>query len=443
MAKQTDNPSTKIEYLAYHEPLTGLPNRRSLEDKVNQFLKTHKTSSDFALLFLDINKFKYINDTHGYTIGDELLKLISTRLQTKISSNDFIASLGGDKFVIVLMRNATEDIVTAYAKELLLLISQIFTVMDYQFRINASIGISLYKQENQDYSALMRYADIALTYAKEQGRNNFRFFEIEMLDKINAKSQLEHDLHVALENNEFILYYQPLLCLKTNACSGVEVLLRWKKKDGSIINPEKFVDVSVESGLIGPMTQWILRTACHQLKCWRDSGLHVQHIAVNITAPYLIDAKFVDFIKQVLHEENLSGDSLELEITENTLIEDIENTQLVINSLKQLGVKVTIDDFGTGYSSFNYLKRFYFDRIKIDQSFVSDIFRSQSDLAIVKAIIAVGKSLDVKLLAEGIESAEQQQILTDLGCDEIQGFYYCRPNSVEMTTAFLRQVTLK
>ncbi|MEO8402242.1 MAG: EAL domain-containing protein [Gammaproteobacteria bacterium] len=443
MTKHIDNESTKIEYLAYHESLTGLPNRRSLEDKVNQFLKTHKTPCNFALLFLDINKFKYVNDTHGYTIGDELLKSIATRLREKISSNEFIASLGGDKFVIALMEPSSEEFVAAYAKELLLLISKIFSVDDYQFRINASIGISFYTKETQDYNTLLRYADIALYYAKEQGRNNFRFFEIEMLDKINAKSQLEHDLHVALENNEFILYYQPLLCLKTNTCTGVEVLLRWKKKDGSVIRPEKFVDVSVESGLIGPMTQWILRTACHQLKCWRDSGLHLQHIAVNITAPYLIDAKFVDFIKQVLHEENLSGDSLELEITENILIEDIENTQLVINSLKQLGVKVTIDDFGTGYSSFNYLKRFYFDRIKIDQSFVSDIFRSQSDLAIVKAIIAVGKSLEVKLLAEGIETADQQQILTDLGCDEIQGYYYCRPNSVDIITAFLRRVELK
>lgn len=428
-------------YLAEHDVLTGLSNRSLLEQYLNTALATAaENNQKLSLLFLDLDHFKYVNDSMGHQAGDTLLKEISERLRQCLRPQDTIGRLGGDEFVIIIPDIQQQDeiieIITRIQKQL----AEKITLKEKEFFMTASIGVSLYPADGKTVQTLIKGADIAMYAAKEKGRNNYQFCTPEMTATAENRGVLLNNLRDALEKDEFTLYYQPKVDVLTQKVVGMEALIRWKRP-GAILLPGNFIAAAEDSDLIVPMGEWILKTACLQNKQWQDAGLPPITLSVNLSVRNL-NKQLLQVVEKILRESNLKPDTFEVELTESALMENVENNIQILRSLKEMGLKISIDDFGTGYSSLSYLKRFPIDTIKIDQSFVRDLATDPDDAAIVTAIIAMARSLGFRVIAEGVETEAQLKFLCEHGCDEIQGFYFSRPLPAVEATDFIKNTVL-
>jgi diguanylate cyclase (GGDEF)-like protein len=430
----------KLAYLAHHDSLTNLPNRVLLLDRLHQVLTRlpwHKRLA--AVLFLDLDHFKHINDTMGHTAGDLLLVAVSERLQTCVRSGDTIARLGGDEFAIILADIARAEDVTKVAQKIVDTMSGRFVLKDHEFFITASIGISLYPNDGSDAETLLKNADTAMYRAKGQGRNNYQIYSTAMNVNVFERLAMENSMRQALERKEFLLHYQPQVDLNTGQIVGFEALMRWQHPDLGLVSPAKFIPIAEETGLIVPMGEWALRTACAQNKVWQDSGLSPVVVSVNMSVRQFQQKNLVGMVSQVLKETRLDAKYLELELTESVLMQKEEPVIAMLSELHSMGIALSIDDFGTGYSSLSYLNRFPINTLKIDQSFASNITRNRNDTVIVTAIITLAHSLRMKAVAEGVETAEQLEFLRSLQCDRMQGYLFSMPLPADEATKLLAE----
>jgi diguanylate cyclase (GGDEF)-like protein/PAS domain S-box-containing protein len=420
--------SMQMTHSAQHDVVTGLPNRILLNDRITQAIAlARRNNRSIALLFLDLDHFKYINDSLGHDIGDNLLLCVSQRLLAGVRGSDTVSRQGGDEFVILLSEiSHPEDAVTS-AKKLLFSISAACSIGGHDLHIDGSIGMSIYPTDGTDAETLIKNADTAMYHAKQSGRNNFKFFKAEMNLKAVERQSLEGNLRRALERKEFMLHYQPKVKLATGEVTGVEAFIRWQQPDRGLVPPSQFIPVAEDCGLIHQIGRWVLREACRQAREWQEAGLPPLPIAVNVSAVEFRDKRFVEDVRTILAETGLAASCLELELTEGVLMEDAESTTLVLQELKAMGVHLAVDDFGTGYSSLSYLRQFPIDVLKIDQSFVLRITHDLDDSTIVSAIINMGKSLKYLVVAEGVESEEQRLYLQGQDCEEGQGYLFSRP----------------
>lgn len=418
----------RIHFMAHYDALTCLPNRILLHDRILQAITAApRLGNKVAILFLDLDRFKAINDTLGHSTGDLLLQSVAERLKGCIRSSDTIARLGGDEFIIVL--RDLEDGVYAgtVAQKILETISTPFMIRDIELNTSASIGISLYPDDGMANEELIANADVAMYRSKENGRNNYQFFAPDMNDSAYERLTMENNLRKALERQEFVLYYQPQVNSETGRIIGAEALVRWRHPEMGLVPPGMFIPIAEESGLIVTIGEWILREACRQNKSWQQEGLSPIPVAVNLSTVQFRQKNLMALVANTLQESRLDPHWLELEITESGIMQDVEAAVTTLNSLKQMGLKLSIDDFGTGYSSLSYLKKFPLDKLKIDQSFVRDITTDQDDAAIVVAIIGMAKSLKLRVIAEGVETRGHLDFLGTNGCIEIQGYYFGKP----------------
>jgi diguanylate cyclase (GGDEF)-like protein len=428
----------RVEYLAYHDGLTQLPNRSLFSKLLSQSIsEARRYRRKLAVAFLDLDRFKQINDTLGHEAGDHLLQEVAIRLKRCVRESDTVARLGGDEFVVLLPELDDGKYAATVAHKILSVIAMPFTLIGHEFRVTASIGISTYPQDGLDEQTLTKNADIAMYQAKEEGKNNFQFYS----EKLNANSlerlTLESSLRHALERNEFRLHYQAKRDMHSGRITGMEALLRWEHPDLGTVAPMQFIPVAEETGLIVPIGKWVLRTACLQSVAWQSQGLPPLSIAVNLTAGQFTDEHLLEDVGSILRATAMVPQLLELEITESLLIHDVEDTLRILTGLKALGVRIAIDDFGTGYSSLATLQRFPLDTIKIDRSFIRDITAAAQDTGLADAIIAMGKSLSLTVVAQGVETKEQAEFLRTQACDELQGFYVERPLPADQFTQLL------
>ncbi len=432
----------RIEFLARHDPLTGLPNRMLLADRLEQALAhADRTQSKVALLFLDLDRFKTINDSLGHPVGDALLQEITARLKASVRETDTISRLGGDEFVVVITDLEDEEIAASVAQKILEITRAPFSIGGHTLNTSISIGITLYPTDGGDFDTLLKKADIAMYHAKDAGRNTYRFFTEQM--NVNALERLliQNRLQQALEKNEFVLHYQPQVALGTGRIIGIEALIRWRNPELGLVPPDRFIPMAEENGAIVAIGDWVLREACRQARAWREDGIGTLPVAVNISTLQLQHGDFAERVLTIIAETGHDPRMLELEFTESILIQDVERVLGQVHRLKAAGITVAIDDFGTGYSSLSYLKRLDVDRLKIDRSFIRDISTDPDDAAIVRAITQMARSLRLKILAEGAETTEQTRFLLAEGCDEVQGFLYSRPLTADAFANLYRQTS--
>jgi diguanylate cyclase (GGDEF)-like protein len=417
---------------ATHDPLTGLPNRLLFGDRLTQRLaQARRQEQLLAVMFLDLDRFKLINDTLGHNVGDMLLRSVSKRLKGTLREIDTIARMGGDEFTIILPDISTSEDATVVAGKVLHVLAEPVTVEGHELFVSASMGISLFPSDGSTAEALVRNADTAMYRAKEQGRNNYQVYT-EALNAAAVKQvTLEHSLRRALQRNEFLLHYQPQVSIKTGKVLGTEALIRWRQPDLGLVSPAQFIPLAEETGLILPISEWVLSTACMQNKSWQDAGLPHMNVAVNISARQFEQDELTPMVKRALKASGLDPQYLDLELTESTLMQNPDMAVTILQKLKDMGVRVSIDDFGTGYSSLSYLKRFPIDAVKIDQSFVRDITTNPDDAAIAGAVVAMAHSLKLKVIAEGVETLDQLEFLRGLRCDEMQGYFVSPPVPAE------------
>ncbi|MDO8705056.1 MAG: EAL domain-containing protein [Sulfuricaulis sp.] len=429
----------RLQYLAHHDSLTGLPNRALFLDRLDHALtRARWTKRPLAVLFLDLDRFKNINDTLGHDIGDSALRVASERLLSCVREGDTVARFGGDEFTVLLEDMANTDDVPAIAQKIIDILSRPFAVGDREFVITASIGISLYPNDGDDSLRLLRNADTAMYRAKDQGRNKHQFYSSEMSAKALEKFTLESSLRHALDRGEFLLYYQPQVNLSTGQVTGVEALLRWQHPELGLILPTQFIPVAEETGLMKAIDEWVLHTACAQAQAWQSAGIPPISMIVNLSGRSFNEARLAEVISRALHQTGLAPEMLELEITESVIMQNSQTTVEMIEALNRKGLRLAIDDFGTGYSSLSYLKRFSIDTLKIDQSFVRDVTTDADDASIVTAIIAMGHSLQLTVIAEGVETSGQLDFLCRHGCDGMQGFLFSRPQPEADITRLLQ-----
>ena len=429
-----------VRHLAYNDSLTGLPNRVQFVEHLKVIIeRAKKVGSIFAVLFLDLNRFKMINDTMGHDVGDFLLKIVSQRVKECIRSTDMVARLGGDEFTVILDDIRSIEMVSSTAKKICMSLSHPVHYMDQDIYITTSVGISLYPNDGMDIGALMKHADTAMYCAKEEGAQ-YKFYEDEMEMEISKRMSLESDLRRALEHEEFVVHYQPQVDLTSGEIIGVEALVRWQHPEKGLVPPNDFIPIAEETGFIEEIGAWVLQTSCRQLSAWLKQGFRPLRVAVNLSGRQLENDALIEKVSEILNETGLPASALELEITESMLMDSDKGVLPILEHLNKIGVMLAIDDFGTGYSSLGKLKRFPIDILKIDRSFVNDIATNPDDLAIITGIIALAKSLNLKVVAEGVEDAEQEQILKNLNCDIMQGFYFCKPIPASVfEQQFLRQ----
>lgn len=428
----------ELLHQATHDSLTGLANRVKLLERLRLAIKiSEQNQSQFAVLFLDFDRFKLVNDSLSHVIGDKLLQEAASRLQTVIRSEDTLARLGGDEFVIIYMNIEKAAHIENKARKLLALLQQPFDVGDRKVTLTASIGISLYPKDATGVDTLLRNSDTAMYRAKAQKGNNFQFYTQEMSAQSLAELDQEAELRQAIANNEFFLCYQPQIDLKNQALVAVEALIRWRHPQKGILLPMDFLALAEETGLIIPISEWVMRTACRQNKAWQDAGFPAIRVAVNIAAQQFKQINLVSTINNILQETELKPEYLELELTENVILSNSETIQ-TITELKKLGVNVAVDDFGTGYSSLSYLHKLPLDRLKIDGSFIQHIQSPTDDEVIIRAVIAMAKNLNLEILAEGVETKEQLNFLKRYNCGDVQGFYLSKPLSVEELEHFMK-----
>lgn len=428
----------QLMHQATHDTLTDLPNRVLLQDRIRQaILYAQRDNSIAAVLFIDLDRFKLINDSLGHNMGDSLLCVVSNRLKGCLRATDTVARIGGDEFVVILSPIfAIEDIVHITQK-IIAAMRLPFQIEERELSTTASVGITCYPRDGYDAATLIRNADTAMYHAKDLGRDNFQFFTDEMNRVVSHRLVMENNLRHALDQNEFYLNYQPIIHLSDYRVTGVEALLRWENEHLGRISPVEFIPVAEEMGLIIPIGRWVLKTACLQLKEWEKKGLKDIQVSVNVSGRQLSQENFAEMVLDILQETQLNPQFLVLELTESMLMDHTDNTLKKLNKLREYGVKLAIDDFGTGYSSLSYLKRLPVDKLKIDRAFVGDIGVDPNDEAIVMAIIAMSKTLSLGVIAEGAQTKQQMDFLQKYQCDEVQGYYFSKPLKAEACTTLL------
>ena len=417
----------RVVHMAHHDALTGLPNRMLLADRVGQAIaRAHRSGGMLAVLFLDLDRFKNVNDSFGHAVGDLLLTAVASRLTASRREDDTVARLGGDEFIVSLPDIAGAAEAETVAARILADLAKPFAISGHELHADASIGIALYPRDGHSPETLMRNADTAMYHAKDSGRANYQFFSAQMTERVNRRLSTETNLRRALERGEFILHYQPLVNLATGRIEGAEALLRWPQEDDRIVSPAEFIPIAEDTGLIVPLGEWVLLEALAQARAWQTQWPELR-IAVNLSARQFRQENLIDMIERALGDSGLAPSLLELELTEGMLMHNVEEAVRILRRLDEIGVRLAIDDFGTGYSSLSYLKRFPIHTLKIDRSFVRDISTDPDDAAIVTAIVAMAGSLNLQVTAEGVETDEQAAFLRSLACDRAQGFHFGRP----------------
>ncbi|MDH5570515.1 MAG: EAL domain-containing protein [Gammaproteobacteria bacterium] len=417
-----------IRFQAYHDMLTRLPNRTLLKDRLNQAITYAKRNKrKLAVMFLDLDRFKVVNDTLGHIIGDQLLQAVSVRLKKCLREGDTLARIGGDEFTLLLPEVHGKKDSALIAQKIINALKKPFTIDAHEFYISTSIGIAHYPDDGISMDTLIKHADIAMYHVKGNGKDGYQFYTDDMNEIYNNHMSLENDMRRALENDQFKIHYQPQVNIETDEIFAMEALIRWEHPQRGIISPCDFISLAEETGLIQPIGEWVLKNACMELKRWRDAGLTTIRIAINLSSCQLSQRDIVTTIIDVLEENNIPGDMLEIEITENVLMKDIENAVIKLKQLSKHGIKIAIDDFGTGYSSLSYLKKLPIDTLKIDRSFIHDMQNSEEDSSIIKAIIAMAKGLNLNIISEGVETEEQLQQLREWRCKNMQGFLFSKP----------------
>ena len=441
----------RLSFLANFDSLTGLPNRMLFRDRLEQAMaRARRSSEPMALMFLDLDHFKVINDSLGHEVGDELLRRVADLLRGCLRSVDSLARaeagetftvsrLGGDEFTVIAEHLSSAEDAAHIARRILDALESPIHLFEHELHVSASIGISMYPSDDTDQDGLVRHTDMAMYRAKAMGRGTFSFFSEELSAEVAARLLLESQLRRALERHEFVLHYQPKANLETGIVTGVEALIRWHAPGRGLVPPDRFIRVLEDSGLILPVGAWAIRTACAELATWDRAGLPPLSLAVNLSARQFRQPYLARFIEDALSETGIDPKRLEIELTESMLMEDNEATNGVLAALAAMGVRVAMDDFGTGHSSLSYLKRFDIDTLKIDRSFVSELPQDPEDKAIATAIVAMGHSLHMKVVAEGVETEAQAQCLRELGCDEMQGYLLSRPMPPAALMAWVRQ----
>jgi len=429
----------RLAYVAQFDSLTALPNRTLFLDRLSQAMsRARRRNTLMALIFLDLDRFKEINDTLGHKAGDRLLRLVAERLKRGVRAGDTVARLGGDEFTVILEDVKSIEEVTIVAQKLLQVLAKSFPLEAQEYFVTASAGITLYPLDHGNIDALIKNADIAMYHAKDRGRNNYQFYKPEMNALKQERMSLEIQLRKAMDRNELLVHYQPQVDLASERIVGVEALARWQHRELGLIMPDRFIPLAEHSGLIVQLGEWMLRRACAQAVAWQRAGLPPVRMAVNVSARQFRTELF-KMVSGTLVETGLDPHWLELEVTEGLLMEEPEAASAVLSELKALGVNIAIDDFGAGYSSLTYLKHFPIDLLKIDRSFIRDLSTDPDDAAIAKAIIALAHSLDLKVVAEGVETPEQRAFLLQHGCDSVQGHYYSVPMKASELVPVLRR----
>jgi diguanylate cyclase (GGDEF)-like protein/PAS domain S-box-containing protein len=430
--------SLRMAYLAQHDSLTGLPNRILLNDRLTQAIAlAHRRRQRLAVLFLDVDRFKRVNDSLGHSVGDRLLQSVAHRLRACVRTSDTVSRQGGDEFVIVLPDVTQAKDAAVIAEKLLLTSTPPHLIDQHTLHLTASIGIVIFPEDGTDAETLMKHADFAMYHAKDRGRNTYQFFKPDMNERALERQSLEDSMRHALERQEFVLHYQPKIDLRTGAIVGAEALIRWNHPQRGLVPPVQFVPIAEESGLIVEIGRWVLTEACRQARAWQKAGMLHICVAINISPVELRDRNFLTGVRASLMETGLAPQDLELELTETFLMQDSQSTETVLGSLREIGVQLALDDFGTGFSSLSHLTRFPVNSLKIDQSFVRNLTTNGSDAGIVSAMISMGRSLHMRVVAEGIETREQFTLLQRRQCPEGQGHYFGHPMPAEEFVQFM------
>jgi diguanylate cyclase (GGDEF)-like protein len=434
----------KMAHLARFDVLTGLPNRTLFQDRISHAIAfARRNGTRIAVLFVDLDRFKHINDSLGHAVGDALLQSVTARLVACVRASDTVSRRGGDEFVVLLPDFENADPAGVVAEAIIAALSEPHELLQHVLHVTASIGISIYPDDALDPEMLIGAADTAMYHAKENGRGVAQFFTPEMNARSVARRSLESSIRKALRREEFVLHYQPKVNLTTSAIVGVEALVRWQHPVRGLLAPSEFVGLAEECGLILPIGRWVLREACRQAKTWHDAGLGPREMAVNVSAVEFRAKGFLEHVTEVLDDTGFDPEHLELELTESVLMAHADATTHVLHGLKKLGVRLAIDDFGTGYSSLSYLSRFPIDTLKIDRSFVQGMTLGGHDATIINAIISMGRSLNQCVVAEGVETAEQLALLQTHRCGQGQGFYFSRPVPADQLAHLLRTHTVE
>jgi diguanylate cyclase (GGDEF)-like protein len=437
--QQRKRADDQVHHIAFHDDLTSLPNRLMLNERLDRALSRHRRSgSQLAILFMDLDRFKVINDSLGHEVGDVLLRQVADRLRAQSREGDTVARMGGDEFIVLVENRDNLRDISACARRLVEKLSAPYLLGKKDCHVTLSIGISVFPCDGSDSQALLKAADVAMYRAKELGRNNYQYYLPSMNVHTLERLELESDLSHALERGEFLLHYQPKVDIATGLITGTEALLRWKHPLRGLVPPLDFISLAEETGLIVPIGEWVLATACAQNKLWQDMGLTKLGISVNLSARQFSDSTLLTKLTRIIHASGLDPSTLELEITESVVMSRGECAVEVLEQLKSIGVRIAIDDFGTGYSSLGYLKRFPIDIIKVDRSFIRDIPADSGDKKIARAIIAMAHALRLKVVAEGVENAEQLKFLRAQHCDAVQGYFLFRPLPVDEVTDVLK-----
>jgi diguanylate cyclase (GGDEF)-like protein len=431
---------TVLAYLAHHDALTGLPNRTMLVERLSHSMAYAQRQNRFvAVLFLDLDRFKVINNTLGHTVGDDLLKTVGTRLQSTIRATDTVARSGGDEFIMVLGDLSGPGDLIAASKAICGAFEQPFQIDGDELFVTSSIGVSVYPRDGNDVDTLIKNADAALYQAKDRGRNNVQYYTADLHQAALRKMSLENEMRKSIDRVEFVVHYQPLVGLRAGAVVGFEALVRWRHSAFGLMMPDDFIPVAEESGLILPLGEMVLRMACEQQKAWSKAGFAHKRVTVNISARQFQQLDLAASIRKILTETGIEPSGLEIELTESLLMKDVQGSLATLRQLKEMGISLSIDDFGTGYSSLGYLKNFPIDGLKIDRTFVRDITADRYDAAISAAIVALARSLDMHVIAEGVETEQQLAQLRRLGCDTAQGFLFGQPLAPESCIPMLQR----
>ncbi|MFX3623166.1 MAG: putative bifunctional diguanylate cyclase/phosphodiesterase [Ectobacillus sp.] len=430
----------KVEYMAYHDALTGLPNRRFMHVKAERHLSESRHENKFLAVFmLDLDYFKVINDSLGHQAGDLLLQGVARRLRETVRAKDIAARLSGDEFVIMLPHLCCPQEAWTMANKIMKAMAEPFYIAGQKLNITTTIGISVFPNDGTDIDTLIKNADIAMYQRKEQGRNGYQLFDPAMKEAAKKRMDMEILLRKALENNEFVLYYQPKMNLNTGRIYGMEALIRWRSKEKGMVPPSSFIGIAEETGLIVPIGEWVIREACRQCKAWHDAGLGPLSVSVNLSALQFERQDLEELVTSILKETGLPPHALELELTESIIMKNPQEAAITLGNLKKLGVSIAIDDFGTGFSSLSYLKNFPIDTLKIDRSFTWNLDSDNANAAIALAVISLAHSLNLSVVAEGVENEGQLKSLYSMNCEAVQGYHIGKPLDKETALLYLKQ----